>query len=475
MGETTSDLHRETLRNRRDTDASLRDERSSTDQLLGSPDGEQRVVEVVRESQIEADDILRDVRADSDAQLEKQAEGLPQMSAQLERAAEQLSEASASLTDVAAILEESGAGLVANVSQTAEELKGTPGSADAPVGPAPTERAGTLTNQLAEIADGIAEITSTLSEERRDADRSLQEERDVTDRIIVQELRQVESNLVHELRDERQALQQDRESTDEDLANERRNTDDAVEHVQSLLDEERQIHAHTARSVATRNEFLAIVSHDLRGPLMTISAVAALMDHQASADEAGQRMRVWGDRVRRSVGVMERLISDLLDFNSFEDGQLRVAAECLDIRSVVRGAIDAYHGVAMGKGLSIDAELPADPLVTKHDPHRMLQVLSNLIQNAIKFTGEGGSIRVRAARAGANCHVSVVDTGIGIPETELTEIFERFRRLNPSDHTGLGLGLYISRWIVEAHGGRIWAESRVGVGTTFHFTLPDEA
>ena len=113
--------------------------------------------------------------------------------------------------------------------------------------------------------------------------------------------------------------------------------------------------------------------------------------------------------------------------------------------------------------------------MTKHDPHRMLQVLFNLIQNAIKFTAEGsGAIRIRVVRAGPFDQVSVSDTGIGVTEGELTAIFERFRQLDRSDRTGLGLGLYISRWIVEAHGGRIWAERRAGGGTTFHVTLPEE-
>jgi signal transduction histidine kinase len=152
-----------------------------------------------------------------------------------------------------------------------------------------------------------------------------------------------------------------------------------------------------------------------------------------------------------------------------------VAAECLDIRSVIHSAVAAFHEAALAKGLSLDTDLPADPITIEHDPHRIFQVLSNLIQNAIKFTPQGGgSICVRAAHAGSSCRISVSDTGVGIPDDELSGIFERFRQLNPSDRTGLGLGLYISRWIVEAHGGRIWAESTVGVGTTVHFTLPAE-
>jgi signal transduction histidine kinase len=497
MGETTPEPQPERILNRRNTDEavkeersktderlkeersttdqSLREERSITDELLDPQRDEQRVGEVIRESRTEAESVLRDLRADSDVQLEKQADGLPQMSEKLEQVADSLSKAAASLTGVAATLHESSVDLVTNIAQISQDLNGTGVSADAPAPPAAQhDVSGTLTEQLAEIADGIAEITSTLTDERRDADQSLREERQVTDRIIGQQLQQVETNLEQELREDRHTLWQDRQATDKDLANERRNTDEAVHHVQGMLAEERRDHAHTARGVATRNEFLSIVSHDLRGPLMTISGVAALMDQHAPADETGQRMRGWADRVSRSVSVMERLISDLLDFNSFEDGQLRVAAERLDIRSLVHGAIDAFHAVALAKGQSLEADLPADPVMTKHDPHRMLQVLSNLIHNAIKFTPEGGSIRIRVARAGVFCRVSISDTGIGIPDGELTAIFERFRQLNPSDHTGLGLGLYISQWIVEAHGGKIWAESQVGAGTTFHFTLPEE-
>ncbi len=459
---------------RTSTDGNLREERLLTDELLSPEQGHERVAQVVRESEAEAEKLLREVRADSDQQLKKQADGLPQMSEKLEQVAESLSKATASLTGVVELLQED---LITEVAQIAEDLRGTPESASAGAGayhPAVPEASGTLAGHLSEIAEGIAEITSTLSEERRDADQSLREERSVTDLLIGEELKQVQSNLRQELRQDRQAILEDRQATDESLANERRNTDDAVEHVQALLTDERQDHAHTARSLATRNEFLGIVSHDLRGPLMTIAGVAALMDRQAPPDEIGQRMRAWAARVRRSVNVMERLIGDLLDFSSFEDGQLRVAAERLDIRSLVRGAIDAFQGIATAKNLSLEADLPEDPLVTQYDPHRMLQVLSNLIQNAIKFTPEGGSIRIRAVRAGAFSQVSVCDTGVGIPESDLTEIFERFRQLNPSDHTGLGLGLYISQWIVEAHGGRIWAESHVGAGATLHFTLPGD-
>jgi signal transduction histidine kinase len=452
------------------TDESLQEERSVTDDLLGVHD-EQRVVEVVRESRTDTERVLREVRAESDVKLEQQAAELPKRSEQLERVAETLSEAASSLTGAAAVSQVSG-DPIANITQIAEDLKGTAESANAAA--AAPDVPGTVTVQLAEIADGMADITSSVSEEREDADQILRREREATDRLIARELKEVEANLAQQLRNERRALRQERQATDEDLANERRQTDEAVDYVQGLLVEERRHHAQAARGVATRNEFLGIVSHDLRGPLMTISGVAALMDQQAPDNEAGQRMHAWAERVRRSVRVMERLIGDLLDVNSFEDGQLRVVAERLDIRTLIHAVLDGSHGVALEKGLSLEADLPADPIMVKHDPHRMFQVLSNLVHNAIKFTPEGGSIRVQAARAGRFCQVSVSDTGVGIPDGELTGIFERFRQLNPSDRTGLGLGLYISKWIVEAHGGSIWAESKVGDGTTVHFTLPEE-
>src|SRR6185503_17438052 len=218
-------------------------------------------------------------------------------------------------------------------------------------------------------------------------------------------------------------------ATDEDLAKARRHTDEAVEHVVGLLAEERRDHAHAARSFSTRNEFLNIVSHDLRGPLMTISGLASMIDQHAGTDDNGRRIHTWAERVQRSVTVMERLIRDLLDFGSFEDGQLRVAAERLDVRTLLRGAVDAFHAVAEGKRLTLAADVPEQPVMAKYDPNRMFQVLSNLIHNAIKFTPEGGSIRLRATATDTGCQVSVSDTGIGIPEGDLSSIFERFRQL----------------------------------------------
>jgi signal transduction histidine kinase len=475
---------------RSEADESLHAERRTTDELLEGEQGRARIDQVVRERHDQTEQRLQGVREAVDARLEQRIAILPEVSEKLEQVADSLTKAAESLTGVAGALKEattatnaSGSAaarpelgvVVSNLAEVAEQLKDTADQiADAPPEP-PTvaEASGRMAEQLAEIAEGMAAVTATLAEERRDVDETLRKERRVTDQIIVQELEQVETALAEDLEADREVLAEVRQTTNEDLAEERRQTDHAVQHVLALLGEEQHAHAVAARNYATRNEFLGIVSHDLRGPLMMTSGVAALIEQQAPADATGDRIREWADSIKRSVGVMDRLIHDLLDLGSFEDGQLRVSADRQDIREPIQSAVDALHALAAAASLSLEASLPDEPLMATFDHHRILQVLSNLIDNAIKFTPRGGSIRVRVVRKGNACEIAVADTGVGIPQHELKSIFQRFRQLAVGDRTGLGLGLYISMWIIEAHGGRIWAESTVGTGTTFYFTLPD--
>ncbi len=416
---------------RRDTDESLRAERDTADELIDTELSHKRVGQAVREGLEEAEERIQHVRDDADARRNKQSGQLPEVSEKLEQVAESLSKAAA-------------------------------------------RESGKLTEQLAEIADGIAEVTATLAEERREVDDTVRKERRFTDEIITQELEEVQAALALDLDQEREVLAEEREATDDYLAAERHHTDEAVEHVLGLLGHEKREHAVAERNYATRNEFLGIVSHDLRGPLMTIAGLATLIEQSIPADD-GSRMRAWTESIKRSVGVMERLIGDLLDFGSFEDGRLRVTADSHDIRDLLRHTVDAFQPVAAGKHIGLAADLPDEPVIAVYDDYRIQQVMSNVIHNAIKFTPESGSIHIRVERSGSDCVIAVADTGIGIQQDELTTIFQRFRQLNGTGRTGLGLGLYISMWIVEAHGGRIWAESRVGAGSTFYFTLPLES
>jgi signal transduction histidine kinase len=500
------------LADRGDTDASLNQERNTTDVLLGAEGSAQGVDEAVDERREEAAQRIQEVRRQVDAALEDRLDGLPQVSAELERVAESLSTAADRLGGVADTLKESFASssedgerqrpreasrpeppdppqpqqardVVSQVAHAADGLRDavndlTPTDsiqrgdrADGESSKENAELASQLTGHLAETAKGMAEVSATLAEKQRDVDETLQHERQVTDRIIVQALEQVETDLAEDLNDQRHLLTEKRQATDDDLAQERQHTDDAVEHVLDLLTDEEQAHALAERKFATRNEFLAIVSHDLRAPLMGIIATAQLIEH-APAREHEARIGEWTTQIRRSAAVMERLILDLLDFGSFEDGELRLVAKRHDTADVVRSAMDALQPLAAAKSISLVAHLPPKPLMAHYDPHRLQQVLSNLIHNAIKFTPEGGAIRIRTSRTGRKCRVAVSDTGIGIPANELNAIFESFHHVERTDRTGLGLGLYIAKWIVKAHGGRIWVTSRVGSGSRFYFTLP---
>jgi signal transduction histidine kinase len=221
------------------------------------------------------------------------------------------------------------------------------------------------------------------------------------------------------------------------------------------------------------DELPRTLSHDLRGPLMAISGAAELICEMApEADEPGGEIRDWCDQIQYAAGVMERFIHDVLEFGSLEDAQLRLRLVRDDLTVLVRSVAEMFQNAASSKHIRFDTDFPAGATIATYDRDRMLQVVSNIVHNAITFTPHGGSIRVGVARSGADVLVTVTDTGSGIPKAELDTIFERFRRLSEADRRGLGVGLYIAKWIVEAHGGRIWAESQVGRGSTFCFTLP---
>ncbi len=171
---------------------------------------------------------------------------------------------------------------------------------------------------------------------------------------------------------------------------------------------------------------------------------------------------------------MNRLIGDLIDVASIDAGKLAITSARGDVAALIAEAVDTFQAAASAKGISLQAEIAEDPLLAEFDHDRMLQVLANVISNAIKFTSQGGSIRVRGERAGDELRFCVSDTGSGIPGNMLEAIFERFWQVGKDDRRGVGLGLYISRCIVEAHGGKIWAESTLGEGSRLCFTLPTQ-
>jgi signal transduction histidine kinase len=225
---------------------------------------------------------------------------------------------------------------------------------------------------------------------------------------------------------------------------------------------------HEARdAVRLREEVLAVVSHDLKNPLGAIRLAATSL----SAKVEDPRIRRQIDTVLRASGRMQTLIEDLLDIASMQAGRFKIEKHEHKICEIIEAAIEAHAPAAQEKGITLNAGLPND-LRVDVDRERVLQVLENLIGNAIKFSASDAAVVVTAMRQDDEVRVEVADTGPGIHQDDLVHIFEPYWSAQPHARKGTGLGLYISKGIIEAHGGRIWAESEVGIGTRMFFTLP---
>jgi PAS domain S-box-containing protein len=252
--------------------------------------------------------------------------------------------------------------------------------------------------------------------------------------------------------------------TGEDLA---ARTAIAVEHAQ--LYEEAQ------RAIRGRQDLLSFVSHDLKNPLMALSLTTELLLRGRPPEGGGERRRGWRqlERIRQGIAQMGRMIEDLLDLASADAGRLSMSIVDDDLIPMLREAIDMLKPVAEEKGINLafdDGGLAA--LAVHCDRARVLQVLSNILGNAIKFTPEVGTVTVRVAAQALQAQVIVEDNGAGLSPDVQSHVFERFWQADPSSHTGRGLGLYISKQIIETQGGAIWAESQPPGGSTFGFTLP---
>lgn len=218
-----------------------------------------------------------------------------------------------------------------------------------------------------------------------------------------------------------------------------------------------------------REDLLAAVSHDLRSPLNAIHLAAGVLCEEPGASDDTKRLVT---RIDRSVDRMNRLIHDLLDAAQIEAGRLSAHVRPEDLRAIVEEAAEGFTGAASAHSVELSTELPSLPVLCERD--LVLRVLSNLIGNALKFTPPHGRIAVTAASCDGEVEIAVCDTGPGIPAGDLQHLFDRYWQQG-ADRRGSGLGLYIARGIVEAHRGRIWVESKLGEGSTFHFTLPAAA
>jgi PAS domain S-box-containing protein len=223
-----------------------------------------------------------------------------------------------------------------------------------------------------------------------------------------------------------------------------------------------------------RDQVLGVVAHDLRNPLSTIALHASALSRPAPRPE--RRNQRHKEAIERATRRMARLIQDLLDVAVLEAGQLKIDRAALAPGDLLSEAVEMQHALATAASIELHVQLAPELPRILGDHDRLLQVFENLIGNALKFTEAGGRITVGAARGDSEALFWVADTGRGMSADELTHAFDRFWQASArSGRLGAGLGLPITKGIVEAHGGRIWAESAPGRGSTFFFAIPTGA
>jgi signal transduction histidine kinase len=235
----------------------------------------------------------------------------------------------------------------------------------------------------------------------------------------------------------------------------------------------RIVHAREKELQRRQSEFVATVSHELRTPIHSIWGFVKLLAAGEVHDETvrGEFLGI----IDRECAHLAALVSDFLDISKIEAGRMQMRKDLFSLEELVTKTVDAFGAMAGEKALTVDTDLAADLPPVEGNSERLGQVLANLIGNAVKFSEAGGRIMVRGRAKGPDLVVSVKDQGIGIAAEALPHLFERFYQVDASgtrQQGGAGLGLHISKQIVEAHGGRIWADSEVGEGSTFSFAIP---
>jgi PAS domain S-box-containing protein len=238
-----------------------------------------------------------------------------------------------------------------------------------------------------------------------------------------------------------------------------------INSIKTAEEREREARSVAERAISARDEVLAVVTHDLRNPLGNISLAAAAI--AASPDELTRSLPI----IRRAVKRMEALINDLVDAANIRARGLTLSRTTLETATFVPQLVDEFRDVFEEKGVVLRAELQAQVSLSC-DPGRVAQVVSNLLNNALKFTEPGGTVTLSVTADDLEVTFRVEDTGSGIEADELDRVFDRAWQAEETAHLGSGMGLYIAKSVVEAHAGRIGVKSELGRGSAFWFTLP---
>ena len=246
---------------------------------------------------------------------------------------------------------------------------------------------------------------------------------------------------------------------------------EALAHRAALVIEKARLYRVAQQALQARDEVLGIVAHDLRNPLSTIVMQAELLKLPRGEQEPGFRDVALS--IHRSAVRMSRMIQDLLDIARVESGHFLVERSRVPVSQLICEAVNSQESIAAAASVDLRLEVARDVPDVWADRDRLLQVFDNLVGNAIKFTPPGGHIRVGAAAPNEDeVQFWVADTGVGVAAEDLPHVFDRFWQAYEGERRGTGLGLTIVKGIIEAHAGRIWVESAVGMGTTFFFALP---
>jgi len=328
-------------------------------------------------------------------------------------------------------------------------------------------------NLVQESADEVLRVA------RLDADSVLAEAREKADRLLEESEGTLSATaaVAIERKLEDASVRADREAADQTLALERAETARILARLLPVERDQTDDHLHAERvqsdsALANRDDFLGVVAHDLRdllgGIVMAASVIGKVVTDSPHAGRVGGELT----RIQRHTARANRLIADLVDVASIDAGRLSMHTAPGDLQALLCEAGDEFRPSATVKNIELTVEDGRASLPAEFDHARLFQVLGNLIANAIKFSPGGSRIALRAERIGDHVQCSVRDQGKGIPADQIENVFERFVQVDANDRRGLGLGLFIAKRIVEAHSGRIWAESTLGQGTNVLFTIP---
>ena len=316
------------------------------------------------------------------------------------------------------------------------------------------------------VIEARGKADTLLDQARALEDRNSADERSANDQRAIQDARALADAALTDERHDADVVASDEHNRRlialaRLLAFERQDTDLKLELERLRADAE----------LTSREDFMAIVSHDLRSLLGGIALSAELLKSVERGPDPFAKVKDYAERIQRFSARMNRLVGDLMDVASIEAGKLSLVRSRRDVALLLRDATEAFEATAAAQGITLTTSCTTPgPIDVDHE--RIFQVLTNLVGNALKFTPHGGTIAIAIERSDVVTRFSVRDTGEGIRPDLLDKMFERFVQSVPSDRRGLGLGLFIAKSIVEAHGGTIWAESTLGKGSTFYFTLP---